>query len=99
MTSSGGPDITAAHEPPPKTAGSAPNGNNNKDLGQCAVALYDYEAADETEISFDPNQIITNIDQIDPGWWQGMGPDGNYGLFPANYVDLVDASEVEAMQK
>ena len=33
-------------------------------------------AADETEISFDPGQIISHIDQIDPGWWQGLGPDG-----------------------
>ena len=36
----------------------------------CALALYDYQAADETEISFDPGQVITHIDQIDPGWWQ-----------------------------
>ena len=34
------------------------------------------QAADETEISFDPGQIISHIDQIDPGWWQGLGPDG-----------------------
>ena len=35
-----------------------------------------FQAADETEISFDPGQIISHIDQIDPGWWQGLGPDG-----------------------
>lgn len=32
-----------------------------------AVALYDYQALDETEISFDPGDIITCIDQIDEG--------------------------------
>ena len=58
------------------------------------MALYDYQAADETEISFDPGQLITHIDQIDPGWWQGLGPDGNYGLFPANYVEVVDSSTI-----
>lgn len=42
------------------------------------------------EISFDPGDLITHIDQIDPGWWQGLGPDGNYGLFPANYVELIE---------
>ena len=26
-------------------------------LGTCAVALYDYQAADDTEISFDPDQV------------------------------------------
>lgn len=32
-----------------------------------AVALYDYQAADDTEISFDPGDLITHIDQIDAG--------------------------------
>ena len=45
------------------------NGGHS-DYGMCAMALYDYQAADETEISFDPGQVITHIDQIDPGWWQ-----------------------------
>lgn len=45
--------------------------------------------ADESEITFDPGDIITHIDQIDEGWWQGLGPDSTYGLFPANYVELI----------
>lgn len=57
--------------------------------GLQARALYDYQAADDTEITFDPGDIITNIDQVDEGWWQGLGPDGTYGLFPANYVELL----------
>lgn len=67
---------------------------NGTEFGICAMALYDYQAADETEISFDPGQLITHIDQIDPGWWQGLGPDGSYGLFPANYVEVVESSTV-----
>ncbi|KAL7017690.1 hypothetical protein ACKWTF_010487 [Chironomus riparius] len=56
-----------------------------------AVALYDYQAVDDTEISFDPGDLITHIDQIDAGWWQGYSMRfGTYGLFPANYVQLVD---------
>jgi len=70
---------------------------NMESYGTCAVALYDYQAADETEISFDPGQIISHIDQIDPGWWQGLGPDGNYGLFPANYVEIIDNKELQIM--
>merc|ERR550517_2055911 len=70
---------------------------NMESYGTCAVALYDYQATDETEISFDPGQIISHIDQIDPGWWQGLGPDGNYGLFPANYVEVIDNKELQVM--
>lgn len=58
--------------------------------GMKARALYDYQAADNTEITFDPGDIITHIDTIDDGWWQGLGPDGTYGLFPANYVEVIE---------
>ncbi|XP_043107089.1 drebrin-like a isoform X2 [Puntigrus tetrazona] len=55
----------------------------------CARALYDYQASDDTEITFDPEDIITGIEMIDEGWWRGYGPDGHYGMFPANYVELL----------
>ncbi|XP_056269296.1 src substrate cortactin-like isoform X2 [Pseudoliparis swirei] len=58
-----------------------------EDLGVTAVALYDYQAAGEDEISFDPDDIITNIEMIDEGWWRGVCG-GAYGLFPANYVEV-----------
>ncbi|XP_040050970.2 drebrin-like b isoform X5 [Gasterosteus aculeatus] len=59
------------------------------DKGTCARALYDYQAADDTEISFDPDNIITGIEMIDEGWWRGYSPDGHFGMFPANYVELI----------
>ncbi|XP_029367188.1 drebrin-like b isoform X1 [Echeneis naucrates] len=59
------------------------------DRGICARALYDYQAADDTEISFDPDEIITGIEMIDEGWWRGYSPDGHFGMFPANYVELI----------
>ncbi|XP_058801698.1 drebrin-like protein B [Phymastichus coffea] len=58
--------------------------------GMKARALYDYQAADDTEITFDPGDIITHIDAIDEGWWQGLAPDGTYGLFPANHVEVIN---------
>ena len=54
----------------------------------------DHQAADDTEISFDPGQVITHIDKIDPGWWQGLSPAGAYGLFPSNYVELIDPKDL-----
>jgi len=49
--------------------------------------------ADDTEISFDPGDIICHIDKIDQGWWQGLSPDGTFGLFPANYVQLLPSNQ------
>lgn len=47
-------------------------------------------SADDTELTFDPNDVISHIEQVDPGWWRGEGPDGRVGLFPANYVQLLE---------
>jgi len=52
-----------------------------------AIALYDYQAGADDELSFDPDDIITNIEMIDEGWWRGECK-GMLGLFPANYVQL-----------
>lgn len=34
--------------------------------GVTAVALYDYQAADEDELSFDPGDTITHIEKVPP---------------------------------
>ena len=45
---------------------------------------------DDGELTFDVDEIITNIEQLDPGWWRGTRElDGTYGLFPANYVEMI----------
>ncbi|MBN3316442.1 DBNL protein, partial [Atractosteus spatula] len=83
------PDL---YEEPPKVEEQNTydySAEGSADRGTCARALYDYQAADDTEISFDPDDIITGIEMIDEGWWRGYGPDGRFGMFPANYVELV----------
>ncbi|XP_061207818.1 drebrin-like protein isoform X1 [Neopsephotus bourkii] len=92
------PDSSAIYEEPPQehvddAKYEYPVEYQQPDLtgkGICARALYDYQAADDTEISFDPENIITNIEMIDEGWWRGYGPDGHFGMFPANYVELIE---------
>ncbi|KAK7135268.1 hypothetical protein R3I94_014049 [Phoxinus phoxinus] len=78
----------AIYEEPPQV--EQPNTYETAgDRGVCARALYDYQAADDTEISFDPDDIITGIEMIDEGWWRGYSPDGHFGMFPANYVEMI----------
>nr|XP_033475013.1 src substrate cortactin-like isoform X2 [Epinephelus lanceolatus] len=73
--------------PEETAAGDGQQYEYGEDLGVTAVALYDYQAAGDDEISFDPDDIITNIEMIDEGWWRGVCR-GAYGLFPANYVEV-----------
>nr|CAI9699608.1 unnamed protein product [Rangifer tarandus platyrhynchus] len=90
------PEQETVYEEPPmvqqQEAGSEPveHSRGLSGKGLCARALYDYQAADETEISFDPENLITGIEVIDEGWWRGYGPDGHFGMFPANYVELIE---------
>ncbi|CAL9708220.1 unnamed protein product [Knipowitschia caucasica] len=52
-------------------------------------ALYDYEAEDESELSFELGDIIRDVEAVDKGWWRGWSQDGRQGLFPANYVETI----------
>lgn len=69
-----------------QAGGSPQPGSQSPQQGLWAHLL----AADETEISFDPENLITGIEVIDEGWWRGYGPDGHFGMFPANYVELIE---------
>ncbi|XP_006905613.1 hematopoietic lineage cell-specific protein [Pteropus alecto] len=82
-------DVLEPEEPsfPSTLAGSSgcPAGAGT---GISAVALYDYQGEGSDEISFDPDDIITDIEMVDEGWWRGRCH-GHFGLFPANYVNLL----------
>ncbi|XP_067262212.1 drebrin-like protein A isoform X2 [Chanodichthys erythropterus] len=52
-------------------------------------ALYDYQAEDDTELSFEPGDIISDVETIDKAWWRGSSKDGRQGLFPANFVETI----------
>lgn len=67
-----------------------------KGAGLMARTLYDYKATEEDELSFDVDDLITNIEKIDPGWYKGVitrGSKRQEGLFPANHVKLLNDSD------
>ncbi|XP_036453787.1 drebrin-like protein [Colossoma macropomum] len=55
----------------------------------CVRALYDYQAEDDSELSFEPGDIISDVETVDKAWWRGFSKDGRQGLFPANYVETI----------
>ncbi|XP_037573889.1 abl interactor 2 isoform X3 [Dermacentor silvarum] len=50
------------------------------------VAIYDYEADKDDELSFSENSVIYVIKKNDDGWYEGV-MNGVTGLFPGNYVE------------
>ncbi|ORX46254.1 hypothetical protein BCR32DRAFT_201172, partial [Anaeromyces robustus] len=55
--------------------------------GKSAIALYDYDAQEDNEISFKEGDIITKLNFITDDWWEGV-VNGKCGLFPGNYVEI-----------
>ena len=51
-----------------------------------ALAIYDYNADKEDELTFQEGQVIYVLKKNDDGWWEGV-MDGITGLFPGNYVE------------
>lgn len=58
--------------------------------GKEAIAQYDYEKAEDNELELHEGERVTNIDMVDDDWWMGQNSRGESGLFPSNYVELVE---------
>lgn len=73
--------------PPPKPQ------EPEKPQTEYCIALYDYDASAEDELTFEENQIITIVNKsphgVDDGWWEGE-IDGKIGNFPSLVVEECD---------
>ncbi|KAL1407333.1 cell division cycle-related protein [Vanrija albida] len=52
-------------------------------------AVYDFEATDESALSFNAGDIIEVLTMLTSGWWDGMLGEAR-GWFPSNYVENID---------
>lgn len=58
-------------------------------LRQLVRALYNYDATEDSELSFKANEKLIVLQKDDSGWWQGE-LNGRVGMFPSNFVEVID---------
>ncbi|KAH8657052.1 hypothetical protein BGZ60DRAFT_434706 [Tricladium varicosporioides] len=63
---------------------------NSAASGKRAIIQYDYEKAEDNELELIEGEMVTNIEMVDEDWWMGTNQKGESGLFPSNYVELVE---------
>lgn len=54
-----------------------------------AVAMFPYQGEQSSDLSFEANDKITVLKEDPSGWWYGECK-GNTGLFPKNFVSVLD---------
>ena len=96
-TSSPSPSSSASSSAAPTQLGtltastihSSSSANSAVKTSDNVRTLYACVGEHESELSFEPNQIITGVrPSLEPGWLEGC-LDGKIGLVPENYVEFV----------
>ncbi|KAF9932636.1 hypothetical protein BGZ65_004392, partial [Modicella reniformis] len=58
-------------------------------------ALYPFQSEDLTSLSFEKEELIQVLTQLESGWWYGYCRNDR-GWFPSNYVEIITQDDYDA---
>ncbi|KAF9116951.1 hypothetical protein BGX27_008099 [Mortierella sp. AM989] len=58
-------------------------------------ALYPFQSEDSTSLSFQKDELIQVLTQLESGWWYGYCR-GERGWFPSNYVEIIAQEDFDS---
>ncbi|KAG0366374.1 hypothetical protein BGZ54_005430 [Gamsiella multidivaricata] len=58
-------------------------------------ALYPFHSEDNTSLSFQKDELIQVLTQLESGWWYGYCREER-GWFPSNYVELITHDDIDS---
>lgn len=58
------------------------------------IALYDFKASENDEISLRKGEVFNLIETYDDGWWL-IEINSQQGVVPSNYVKVIDLDNIE----
>jgi len=83
---------------PVKMRSDIQNNEPEQSAPQIAIALYDYEARDEEELTINENDNLIVIDNSDPEWVKVRlisKTGGGEGLVPRTYIEFREPGQVQ----
>ncbi|KAF9166172.1 hypothetical protein BGX20_000306, partial [Mortierella sp. AD010] len=74
--------------------------NNYSDESEIIVvrALYPFRSEDSTSLSFQKDELIQVLTQLESGWWYGYCH-GERGWFPSNYVEIIAQEDYDSVSE
>ena len=85
-------DYQSPSPPPlaPKPNLSVRDGIDGDDGYARALALYDFKATTAGDLGMTKGDIVLVLDKVGSGeWWKGRAKNGQEGIFPSNYIEVV----------
>lgn len=63
---------------------------------RCRV-LFSYKPVNEDELELEVDELIEILEEVEEGWWRGRVQTGDSGVFPSNFVQEIEAVEVDVV--